>query len=243
MRQDLQMSTVQIVKGWLLRKKPRTDGLPISITSSALSTIQAQACFNAGKTGCAYWAARAPHSIPESEDSYYPEGHSLPITEQEDEAVKQTDTPCKACQSPGVPRAELYKGLVPDDGKDQDEQQRVLRRFMHGDGSMHPEVFMKMLANAWVAGWLSDTQVVTLIHQCIQLRGCSSVLKGWRKKLLRRKKQDEGDTGLRDLILDEIEGEEQKQWAEFFSLSDRMLKTNHRLPAPLKQELLEALRE
>lgn len=83
MRQDLQMSTIQVVKGWLLRKKPRTDGLPISITSSVLSTIQAQACFNAGKTGCAYWAVRAPHSIPESEDFYYPEGHSLPITEQE----------------------------------------------------------------------------------------------------------------------------------------------------------------
>lgn len=238
MRQNLQMSAIRIVKEW----PKRTDGLPISFVSSVLVTIQAQACFSAGRTSCAYWDARTPHSIPESEDPCYPEGHSLPITEQKDEALEQTDTPCKMCQSPGVPRAELCRALFPDDG-DQDNQQRNMRRYMYGDSSMHTDTLLKMLANAWVLGWFSDMQVVTLFQQSIHLRGSTSMLKKWRKKLLRRKKQDEGGTGLRDVILDEIEDEEQKQWAEFFLLADRKLRTNHRLPTPLKQELLEALRE
>lgn len=245
MRQGLQMSAIQIVQGWLRQKKPRTDGLPISFTSSVLATIQSQACFNAGKTGCAYWAGRTPAIIPESEDPHFPEGHCPPTSEESkiEKLPEQTATPCKACQSPGISRAELYKGLVPEDEKDKEEQQRVLRRFMHGNGSMHPEIFMRMVANAWVLGWLSDMEVVTLFQQSIHLRGSTSVLKKWRKKLLRRKKQDEGDTGLRDVILDEIEDEEQKQWAEFFLLTDCKLRINHRLPTPLKQELLEALRE
>lgn len=247
MRQQLRMSAIRVIEGWLrhMQEKPRAEGLPVSFTSSALATIQVQACFNAGKTSCAYWAAQ--HSIPETEeDPFLPVGHTLPAATTQQELLKElVDTPCKACKSPGaqgVQRAKLYAALFPGGGeKDQDTQQRNLRRYMYGDNSIHYKTFLKILANAWVSGWLTDVQARALVEQTIHLSSATSELRKWRKKLTRNKKLNQESDGLLREFLDDVEHEEQNKWCDFFSYATRGVETNHAFPAPLKQELLDVL--
>lgn len=234
MDQDLRRSAINVIDGWQKRmtNKPRAESLPVSFTSSALACIQSQACFRSGKEGCAYWI----YQLLPCGDL---EGHCKPCKTTDIDSEESRALLCKTCQSPGVSRAQLYRALWPDDTKDQDDQERVLRRFSHGGAPMHSEAFLKALANAWALGWLSDTQAVTFLQECMRLNAASSTLTVWLKKLRRRVMPDVKGEGL----MGEIEHAEQNHWSVFFCRATHKVDTDHQWEKNEKAGLLAILRE
>lgn len=222
-------------------------GLPCEFTSSALVCIQTQACQIAGKKSCAYWGITTPSFAL---DPNFPEGHCLPQNQQEPAGTSESH-PCRSCSSPGVTKCDLSAALFgtgksenrsAQDKYDRDallsKPKRVLRRFMHGGSPMRPDDFFRVLANAWVRGWLSDIQLISLTQQSMRLTAASSVLRKWAKNL--RKGMTFGDSQAR-LIPSEMATEEKIQWQVFVENNTQRIARDHHWPDALKQDLLDTL--
>lgn len=161
MMSDYTRAVFTVLQDWKARKveKPRAM-IPASKTSSTLRYIRKVACRRAGTLDCASWSKGELELLP---GAY----------------------PCDTCSAPGVPMGEflcVLFGTTPFDEPLKGE--RALRKWMSSTAPMHADDFRRVLARAFVHGWLNKSQVCTLWESVLELEATSSALR-WLGKRMR----------------------------------------------------------
>lgn len=165
-----------ILKDWKLRcvKKPRAN-LPSEFTTDALRYIRQAACKKTGiPDDCEVWA---------SGDRYVAFG----------------DTPCRRCVHPSISNHSFSAALFGQDSPgteakldkyDKDalltKKKRILRRLINSEAPMQSDDFRRVIANAWLHGWISATQAISIHQNLLELEATSSWLRKFLKRLRNR---------------------------------------------------------
>jgi hypothetical protein len=69
---------------------------------------------------------------------------------------------------------------------DEEHEERVLRRWIQG-GAMSANDYRAAVANAWMSGWLSMSQAVSLYNRWLKVEASGSALRRFLKRLRERK--------------------------------------------------------
>lgn len=156
-------AVISVLRDWRDRavEKPRAM-LPVDMTTTTLRYVRQTACRRAGRLDCAAW-------------------------EGGERSTSVGEYPCAGCEDPTVPMAEFSRTLfsaVRDSDKEDDK--RVLRRWIRG-GAMNGNDYRSVVANAWMCGWLSTSQAVSLYNRWIEVEASGSAFRRFWKRLRERK--------------------------------------------------------
>ncbi|WP_153954688.1 hypothetical protein [Cupriavidus necator] len=160
MKSHYTRAVLRVLQDWKARevKKPR-GMLPASETSSTLRYIRKMACRQAGTLDCASWS-------------------------NGELAAPSRDYPCDRCSAPGVPIGDFLFAVFGTSEVDEPlKGERALRKWMNSEAPMHADDFRRVLAHAFVHGWLNQWQVCTLWESVLELEASSSALRWLRKKV------------------------------------------------------------
>lgn len=110
--------------------------------------------------------------------------------------------PCDTCSAPGVPIGEFLFALFGTTQFDEPlKGERALRKWMNSKAPMHADDFRRVLAQAFVHGWLNKSQVLTLWGSVLELEAASSTLRRVLKQARRASSGQRSEDSARTLTL------------------------------------------
>lgn len=207
---------------------------PADYTASTLEYIRKMACLAAGASNCSYWATRQPAIENDDDSPCFPCQQKEEPLELSPEGLD--NHPCEHCSTPAVTVATIERELLcahmSSDNADHDG--RYWRRYVNSRQPMTRDLFLQALAQAWLNGWLTPVQTVSILQNTIRMNASSFTLRNALKKLRHNKKSN------KELVLSAIATNEETLWQEFFRISADRIARNRHLSDEDRQRLLTA---
>ncbi len=184
---DFSWSIREVTNDWKKRRPSRArNSLPPSFTSSKLRYIRKIACMRSAPDSieCATWSQTDP--CPPDPAT------SCSFDEQKGPFLLTADYVCAGCKHPRVTSEDLFGqlGLAADS---EDFSDRTWRRYINNaDQPMPVDQFRRVIANAYMVGWLGPWQALSIWRNMDQLVAAKASLLAVTRRASERKDFDAG---------------------------------------------------
>ncbi|CAB1369323.1 hypothetical protein [Denitratisoma oestradiolicum] len=183
---DFSWSFREVINDWKQRRPSRArDTLPPRFTSSTLRYIRKIACMRSAPETieCEKWSQTDP-CPPDSPGLYFRGGQKGPF-------VVTAGYVCDRCKQPRVTSEHLFRqlGLAADK---EDFSDRTWRRYINADQPMPVDQFRRVIANAYVVGWLGPWQALSIWWNIDQLVATKASLLAVTRRASERKDFEAG---------------------------------------------------
>lgn len=174
----------EIINDWKQRRPSRArDTLPPNFTSSTLRHIRNIACMRSAPETieCAKWSQTDPCPSDPTR-SYF-------LVEQKGPFLLTADYVCGGCKHPHVTSEDLFRqlGLATERESFCD---RTWRRYINANQPMPVDQFRRVIANAYVGGWLGPGQALSIWRNINQLVATKTSLLAVTRRASERKDFD-----------------------------------------------------